>query len=160
MNEIKIRKNLTLCKLYVRDESGGCEIVWYNQGYLKNNFKPNERYKFYGKVKAGYGKYEMQSPVFEPENSNKNTGKIIPIYPLTYSLTQNTIRKIMENALSEVNGKLEETLPNYIINKYHFYDINTAIKQIHFPDNFEKFKLARNRLVFEELLSMQLALLV
>ena len=159
MNEIKIRKNLTLCKLYVRDESGGCEIVWYNQGYLKNNFKPNERYKFYGKVKAGYGKYEMQSPVFELENSNKNTGKIIPIYPLTYSLTQNTLRKIMENALNEVNGKLEETLPNYIINKYHFYDINTAIKQIHFPDNFEKFKLARNRLVFEELLSMQLALL-
>ena len=132
MNEIKIRKNLTLCKLYVRDESGGCEIVWYNQGYLKNNFKPSERYKFYGKVKAGYGKYEMQSPVFEPENSNKNTGKIIPIYPLTYSLTQNTLRKIMENALNEVNGKLEETLPNYIINKYHFYDINTAIKQIHF----------------------------
>ena len=159
MNEIKIRKNLTLCKLYVRDESGGCEIVWYNQGYLKNNFKPSERYKFYGKVKAGYGKYEMQSPVFETENSNKNTGKIIPIYPLTYSLTQNTLRKIMENALNEVNGKLEETLPNYIINKYHFYDINTAIKQIHFPDNFEKFKLARNRLVFEELLSMQLALL-
>ena len=159
MNEIKIRKNLTLCKLYVRDESGGCEIVWYNQGYLKNNFKPSERYKFYGKVKAGYGKYEMQSPVFEPESSNKNTGKIIPIYPLTYSLTQNTLRKIMENALNEVNGKLEETLPNYIINKYHFYDINTAIKQIHFPDNFEKFKLARNRLVFEELLSMQLALL-
>ena len=159
MNEIKIRKNLTLCKLYVRDESGGCEIVWYNQGYLKNNFKPNERYKFYGKVKAGYGKYEMQSPVFETESSNKNTGKIIPIYPLTYSLTQNTLRKIMENALNEVNGKLEETLPNYIINKYHFYDINTAIKQIHFPDNFEKFKLARNRLVFEELLSMQLALL-
>ena len=159
MNEIKIRKNLTLCKLYVRDESGGCEIVWYNQGYLKNNFKPSERYKFYGKVKAGYGKYEMQSPVFEPENSNKNTGKIIPIYPLTYSLTQNTLRKIMENALNEVNGKLEETLPNYIINKYHFYGINTAIKQIHFPDNFEKFKLARNRLVFEELLSMQLALL-
>ena len=159
MNEIKIRKNLTLCKLYVRDESGGCEIIWYNQGYLKNNFKPSERYKFYGKVKAGYGKYEMQSPVFEPENSNKNTGKMIPIYPLTYSLTQNTLRKIMENALNEVNGKLEETLPNYIINKYHFYDINTAIKQIHFPDNFEKFKLARNRLVFEELLSMQLALL-
>ena len=159
MNEIKIRKNLTLCKLYVRDESGGCEIIWYNQGYLKNNFKPSERYKFYGKVKAGYGKYEMQSPVFEPENSNKNTGKIIPIYPLTYSLKQNTLRKIMENALNEVNGKLEETLPNYIINKYHFYDINTAIKQIHFPDNFEKFKLARNRLVFEELLSMQLALL-
>jgi ATP-dependent DNA helicase RecG len=159
MNEIKIRKNLTLCKLYVRDESGGCEIVWYNQSYLKNNFKPNERYKFYGKVKASYGKYEMQSPVYELAESNKNTGKIIPIYPLTYKLSQNTIRKIIEAGLVEVNGKLEETLPKYLIDKYHFYDINTAIKQIHFPDNFENFKRARIRLAFEELLAMQLALL-
>ena len=122
-------------------------------------FLSQMRYKFDGRVKAGFGKYEMQSPVYESENSNKNTGKIIPIYPLTYNLTQNTIRKIIENALLEVNGKLEETLPKYLIDKYHFYDINTAIKQIHFPDNFENFKLARNRLVFEELLSMQLALL-
>ena len=159
LNEIKIRKNLTLCKLYVRDESGGCEIVWYNQSYLKNTFKPNERYKFYGKVKAGYGKYEMQSPVYELAENNRNTGKIIPIYPLTYSITQNTIRKIIENALTEVDGKIEETMPKYLIDKYHFYDINTAIKQIHFPDDFETFKLARNRLVFEELFSMQLALL-
>ena len=159
LNEIKIRKNLTLCKLYVRDESGGCEIVWYNQSYLKNTFKPNERYKFYGKVKAGYGKYEMQSPVYELAENNRNTGKIIPIYPLTYSITQNTIRKIIENALAEVDGKIEETMPKYLIDKYHFYDINTAIKQIHFPDDFETFKLARNRLVFEELFSMQLALL-
>ncbi len=159
LNEIKIRKNLTLCKLHVRDESGGCEIVWYNQSYLKNFFKPNERYKFYGKVKVGYGKYEMQSPVYELASSNKNTGKIIPIYPLTYSITQNAIRKIIENALQEVDDKLDETMPKYLIEKYHFYDINTAIKQIHFPDNFETFKFARNRLVFEELLSMQLALL-
>ena len=35
MIELKIRRNLTLCKLYVRDETGGCELIWYNQGYLK-----------------------------------------------------------------------------------------------------------------------------
>ena len=39
MNEIRIRKNLTLCKLIVRDESGSCEITWYNQSYLKSVFK-------------------------------------------------------------------------------------------------------------------------
>lgn len=43
--------------------------------------------------------------------------------------------------------------------KYHLCDINTATKQIHFPDDFEHFRMARKRLVFEELLSMQLALL-
>ncbi len=159
MNEIRIRKNLTLCKLIVRDESGSCQITWYNQSYLKNTFKPNERYKFFGKISRSYGKVEMQSPVFEVANQTKNTGKIIPIYPLTYSLTQNTIRKIIETGLDEVEGKLEETLPDYILDKYKFYDFNTAIRQIHFPDNFESFNKARKRLVFEELFSMQLALL-
>lgn len=159
MNEVRIRGNLTLCKLIVRDESGTCQITWYNQPYLKNVFQQNQRYKFYGKVKNLAGKIEMQSPVYEPEESSKNTGKIIPIYPLTYSLSQNTIRKIIENGISEVAGKLPETMPDYFIKQYGLYDINTAISQIHFPTDFEHFKLARKRLVFEELLSMQLALL-
>ena len=101
----------------------------------------------------------MKSPVYEPENSTKNTGKIIPIYPLTYKLSQNAIRKVIENGLNEISGKLEETLPKYILEKYGLYDYNTAIKQIHFPDNFANFNLAKKRLVFEELFSMQLALL-
>ena len=154
MNEVKIRKNLTLCKLIVRDETGTCQITWYNQSYLKNTFKQNERYNFYGKVSNKYGKIDMQSPVYEPENTNKNTGKIIPIYPLTYNLSQNTIRKIIENGLSEVEGKIHETLPKYMLDKYKLYDVNTAIKQIHFPDNFECFNLARKRLVFLFLLLM------
>ena len=159
MNEIKIRGNLKLCKLTVRDETGTCQLTWYNQSYLKNAFKPNERYKFFGKVSRKYGTPEIQSPVYESESTNKNTGKIIPIYPLTYSLTQNTIRKIIENGLNEIEGKLDETLPKYLLDKYSLYDYNTAIRQIHFPDNFANFNLAKKRLVFEELFSMQLALL-
>ena len=159
LTEIKIRKNLTLCKLSVRDETGLCQITWYNQGYLKNSFNTHDRYKFYGRVTCRAGKIEMQSPVFDLENTDKNTGKIIPIYPLTYSLSQNTIRKIIEEGLKEVEGNLEETLPDYLLQKYNLYDINTAIKEIHFPDDFSKFNEARKRLVFEELLSMQLALL-
>ena len=159
MNEIRIRKNLTICKLFVRDETGGVEIDWYNQGYLKNNFTVNKRYCFYGKVSIKAGRITMQSPVYDLDGTNKNTGKIIPIYPLTYKLSQNTIRKIMENGIEEVYGKLDETLPNYILDTYKLDDINTAIKQIHFPDSFEEFNKARRRLVFEELFSMQLALL-
>lgn len=143
----------------VRDESGMAQMTWYNQPYLKNHFKQNQRYKFYGRVKNNYGKIEMQSPVFEIEETNKNTGKIIPIYPLTFQLSQNTIRKIIESGLAEVEGKLPETMPAYFLKQYQLYDINTAIKQIHFPEDFEHFKKARKRLVFEELLSMQLALL-
>lgn len=159
INELRIRKNLMLCKLIVRDETGSCQITWYNQPYLKNVFKPNVRYKFFGRVSRTAGKIEMQSPVYEQEDSNKSTGKIIPIYPLTYSLTQNTIRKIIETGLQEVIGKLDEVLPEYMLKKYGLYDYNTAIKQIHFPDDFESFNKARKTLAFEELFSMQLALL-
>ena len=86
-------------------------------------------------------------------------GKIIPIYPLTYDLSQNVLRKIIENGLNEINNKLEETLPEYLINEYNLYGVNNAINSIHFPKDFKDFENARKRLVFEELLSLQLALL-
>ena len=159
MSEIKIRRNFTMYKLIVRDDTGTCQITWYNQTYLKNMFKVGEKYKFFGKVNKKFNKIDMISPVFDSENSSKNTGKIIPIYPTTYNLPQNTLRKIIENGLAEIDEKLEDTLPEYLLNKYKLCDLNTAIKQIHFPDNFENFNTARKRLVFEELLSMQLALL-
>ena len=159
MSEIRIRRNFTMYKLIVRDDTGTCQITWYNQSYLKNMFKVGEKYKFFGKVNKKFNKTDMISPVFDGDGISKNTGKIIPIYTTTYNLPQNTLRKIIENGLSEIDEKLEETLPEYLLTKYKLCDLNTAIKQIHFPDSFEKFNIARKRLVFEELLSMQLALL-
>lgn len=159
MSEVRIRRNFTMYKLIVRDETGTCQITWYNQAYLKNMFKVGEKYKFFGKVNKKFKTTDMISPVFDSEGSSKNTGKIIPIYPTTYNLPQNTLRKIIENGLTEIDEKLEDTLPEYLLEKYRLCDLNTAIKQIHFPESFEKFNIARKRLVFEELLSMQLALL-
>lgn len=158
MSEIRIGKNRSILKLIVRDETAPCVITWFNQNYLKGKFKVGEKYKFFGKAQVKYGKVEMVNPVFDAENSTKNTGKIIPIYPLTYNLSQNGIRSAIENGLKIVDGKLEETMPDYLLNEYHLEELNKAIKQIHFPDNFEEYDRARKRLVFEELLSMQLAL--
>ena len=101
----------------------------------------------------------MNSPVFEEENKNKNTGRIIPLYPLTYNLSQNVIRQIIENGLKEINNSLEETLPQYLLREYNLDNINKAINDIHFPKDFGEYSKARKRLVFEELLIMQLALL-
>ena len=101
----------------------------------------------------------MNSPVFEEENKNKNTGKIIPLYPLTYNLSQNVMRQIIENGLKEIDNGLEETLPKYLLKENNLTDINKAINDIHFPKDFGEYNKARKRLVFEELLIMQLALL-
>lgn len=157
--ESRIRKGLTLYRTKIADDTGFMEIVWYNQSYLKNQIKQGQVYNFFGKVSLKYNKKEMNSPVFDIDTKTKNTGKIVPLYPLTYSLSQNVLRGIIENGIKEIERQLPETLPEYILKNYSLYDINTAIKQIHFPDNFEKYELARKRLAFEELLIMQLALL-
>lgn len=158
MSEVRTQKNRTILKLIVRDETAACIITWFNQSYLKGKFKVGQRYKFYGKAQVKYGKVEMVNPVYDVEENSKNTGKIIPIYPLTYSLKQSAIRNAIENGLKMVNGKLEENMPEYLLKEYHLMERNVAMKQIHFPDNFESYETARKRLVFEELLSMQLAL--
>lgn len=159
VSEVRLKRNMTLLKMNVRDDTGICQITWFNQPYLKSMFRPGEKYRFYGKVTKKGSKPEMNSPVYDKEDSSKNTGKIIPIYPSTFKLPQTTLRRVIENGLEDIDGKIDETLPEYIKNDYKLCDINTAIHQIHFPKSFEDFNIARKRLVFEELLSMQLALL-
>ena len=149
----------TMQRLIVRDETDSATITWFNQPYLKDKFNIGEKYKIFGKVSKRSGKITFNSPTFDVEEQNKNTGRIIPIYPLTFSLSQNNIRKIMEAGIAEVYGKLPETLPDYLLKEYKLENINEATKQIHFPNEFKDFNIARNRLVFEELLSVQLALL-
>ena len=146
-------------RLLVRDETDSCLITWFNQPYLKDKFVVGNKYKFFGKVSRKGGKVTFNSPVFDTEEKSQNTGRIIPIYPLTFNLSQNQLRKIMESGIKEVYGNLKETLPDYLLKEYNLEDINNATKHIHFPDEFKDFNIARNRLVFEELLSVQLALL-
>ena len=157
--EIRLKNRMCMYKLVVQDETAKCTIIWFNQSYLKNKFIIGETYYFFGKANIRMGKFEMSSPAFDDVNTKNNTGRIIPIYSSTYSLSQNTIRKIKENGLEMVDGNLEENMPEYILDNYNLLGINEATKKVHFPESFEEFKEARKRLVFEELLTMQVALL-
>ncbi len=158
ISDVRLRGK-TMQKLVIRDETGVATAVWFNQSYLKNKFEQGKKYTFYGKINNQFGRITINSPVFDEEGKTSNTGKIIPIYPLTFNLSQNTMRRIMENGIKEVEGKLNESLPEYILKEYKLEGINEATKNIHFPQEFKDFNVARNRLAFEELLTMQLALL-
>lgn len=158
MYEIKIRKNMTIYKLTVKDATGICTLTWFNSPFLKKIFITGKIYKFFGKVKRKQNKIEMMTPIFDQEDSNKNTDRIIPIYPSINGLSQNNLRKIIENGLNEVK-EIPETIPKYLLDEYKLMSLSNAVRQIHFPDDFKQYNEARNRLVFEELLIMQLALL-
>lgn len=160
ITETRLSGNRTRQKLLIRDETSMATITWFNHSYLKNKFEEGKKYRFYGKINQSFGRIEIASPVFDEWEKKQNTGRIVPIYPLTFQLSQNALRKIMENAIQEVEGNLPETLPEQIRKTYQLEEINQATKAIHFPTRLEDFQKARKRLVFEELLSTQLALLV
>jgi ATP-dependent DNA helicase RecG len=161
VKESRYKGRLTIQKVDITDGTGIIRGVWFNQSYLKNVLKPGESYVFYGKVKRKGNYIEMQNPVYEKVNGAemKNTCRIIPVYSSTAKLTQTIIRSAVNDALELVEGRLEETLPLYIREKYQLCEINYSVLNIHFPSNSQAFYASRYRLVFEELFFLQLGLL-
>ena len=68
----------------------------------------------------------MASPVFDKEGEQRNTGKIVPIYPTTKGLSETVIRQAVENALNLLGDKIEENLPEYICEKFNLLDEKTG----------------------------------
>ena len=155
----RVRKNMVIIKTVIEDDTGRCTVTWFNQTYIKQRIKRGETYRFFGKINKVINHLEMNSPIFEELGKEKNTGKIMPIYPSTYKLSQTAIRQAVENALLMVKGEEIETLPEYILKSYNLEELQKSLQEIHFPSNVENRLSARKRLVFEELLVMQLALL-
>ena len=155
----RIRKNMTVLKVTVEDATGQCMITWFNQTYIKQQIKRGETYRFFGKIEKNFTQTEMRSPVYDEIGKNKNTGKIMPVYPATYKLSQTAIRQAIENSLKMVESKLEDTLPEYLLSEYNLQGLEESLQKIHFPTSEGERLQARKRLVFEELLSLQLALL-
>ncbi|MBR1803185.1 MAG: ATP-dependent DNA helicase RecG [Clostridia bacterium] len=155
----RIRKNMTILKTIVEDDTGRCTVTWFNQVYIKQNIKRGETYHFFGKFSNNFGRIEVNTPVFDKVGQEKNTGKMMPVYSSTYQLSQTAIRQAVENALKTVKGDLPETIPEYLLQEYQLMDRMMALSQIHFPHSKEEQLRARKRLVFEEFFLLQLALL-
>ena len=58
----RIRKNMTIVKATVEDETGKCTLTWFNQTYIKKQLKRGESYCFFGKISKEYNRVEMRSP--------------------------------------------------------------------------------------------------
>ena len=153
-----ISNNRKIYSVLVRDGSDIATMSWFNNKYVKNAFKPGEKYNFYGKVSRKFGKVQMTAPTYEPALRNLHTGRVVPVYPLTENLPQKTIRQIAKSCVDLTKGIIKEYLPSYIREKYTLPEINRAISSIHFPETLEDYESARRRFAFEELLFMQLGL--
>ena len=157
VRDVRVRKNMLISTMVVCDQTGALNVVWYNNRYVKGQFMTGDEYILYGKITKNRGKKEIINPVYEKKGKERFTGKIVPLYPLTEGLTQKILQSSMELAIKEA-GRLEEYIPADIREKYNIAELNYAMKNVHFPEDFESYNIARERFVFEELLVLQLAL--
>lgn len=153
----RIRRGLSLQKLKVGDGTGVLEITWFNQDWIAKSYDISEDYYFFGEVKVKNHRVEMTNPVYEKCDSAKLINKIVPIYPLTANLTQKIVQTTVAECVKAI-PEIEESIPDYIREKYTLCGIDYAVENIHFPQCEEKHAYARRRLAFEELFYLQLAM--
>jgi ATP-dependent DNA helicase RecG len=159
--ESRPRKGLLVSRVSIKDDTGLIYATWFNQPYLKNNIKTGDRFIFYGTI-TRKRTFEVLNPVYEKADEEKgpvNTCRIVPVYPATGKLTQNAIRSVIRNAIEVAGNEIIDVLPQWILEKYNLEGFKYSINNIHYPESDKAFLKARERLVFEELLLLQLALL-
>ena len=153
------RRNLTIVKVPVRDNSGHALLVWFNQDYVINKLSLGDIVMVNGKISIFRNQVQIMNPVLEKEEREK-IGRIIPKYPLKGKLTNNEMIKIISNAITAYIDNVPERLPEDMRKELSLLPIKEAIINIHFPKNRNYYLEARRRLVFEELLTLQLGLLL
>lgn len=169
------RNNLTILTIMVSDGTGVVSAGWF---YGKTNKYLLDRYK--DKFKPGLGiilsgtvKYDNYKNIFvidkpqeqilscdfeEDSSDSLHVGRIVPVYSLTESLNVKSLRSAIHNALELYSDKITDFIPDFISKELKFISKQSAIKQIHFPDDQNTLSEARRRLVFEELFLVQLRL--
>lgn len=152
----RIKGGMLLCKTVLADDTGWINAVFFNNKYIKDTLVQDEEYLFYGKITVDkFGGKTISSPRVEKCLEKQ---RIRPVYKASASLNSKTIERLTETALREIKGNLPEILPEYLIKKYRLMGFEDAIRTVHFPESEEKLALAKRRLVFEELLLLQLGI--
>ncbi len=153
-------RTITIVGVRIADGTGSIECVWFNQPYVKNQLIVGKEYTFTGKVIQKFGRIQMESPDYELVNADSlNTGRIVPVYTVPKKMSQKVIRGCIKDAMDTVDGSLDEYMPESIIREHNLCSREFAVRNIHFPENDKAFFKARRRLVFDELLFLQMHLL-
>lgn len=154
VKESMIRKGLTLYKCNFSDGETVIRVTIFNNKYLAKALRTFDDYILYGKVEKTFTSASMSSPQIE----RADKAEVHPVYPTTEKLSVKAISNSVRNALVLV-GKIPETLSDDILKKYDLVSLDFATRQIHFPSDEKNIEPARHRLIFDELLTLQLGLL-
>ena len=175
------RPGFRLFSALVQDESGQIQAVWPNQVFLKDVIKSQQRIVLFGKVEIwGSRGLQITDPEFEivkepgrepgtgsgePEEVQLHTGRIVPVYERTGSVTTNMQRRFVWQALSQLPDSEFDPVPDDVLKRESWPSRKAALWAAHFPppetnvDQLNAFMTpAQRRLVFEDFFVFQTGL--
>lgn len=155
--EARIKKGLSIYKAIFTDDQTDLTIVIYNSEFSFRQLEVGKEYILYGKITGNLIRHEITNPLVLPIDF---PDKIQPVYSLTEGLSQNLLRQAIHNALLAFNNEIYEPMPKKIMQKYELCSLNYAMENIHFPKDFHSCEIAKKRLVFDELLILQLGMYI
>ena len=155
--EARIKKGLSIYKAIFTDNQTDLTIVIYNSEFSFRQLEVGKEYILYGKITGNLIRHEITNPLVLPIDF---PDKIQPVYSLTEGLSQNLLRQAIHNALLAFNNEIYEPMPKKIMQKYELCSLNYAMENIHFPKDFHSCEIAKKRLVFDELLILQIGMYI
>ncbi len=147
-------------KCILNDGTGQIVLVWFNQPWIAKKLRETTgEIIAYGLVKDGGHACEIHSPeweVIDPDEEADGFTRIVPVYGLTESLMQRSVRRVVSQAINSYADLLEETLPVSIRKAQGLPGVGWAVRRMHQPESPEDIAQARHRIAFDEFLAIQL----
>lgn len=155
VNTIRISGGRTMARLSISDDTGYLNLVFFNNKYISSMLRYGETYLFMGKVAYDKYGYQMVSPEFCKVTEGDT---ITPVYHLTAGLNNHMMIRAAKEALSMLPQTIHDPLPGDIRERYDLCDLSYALNNVHFPTDLNAMEKARRRLIFEELLVLNLGM--
>lgn len=148
-------------KIVCEDAASGkrLSLLCFGREFLSRSMYTGTVWYITGTVTRFSGEYQCSSFEVYQDMESAGVGKILPVYPLSGSLTQKAVRKHIQQILSQKFLELEDELPAYLYEKYGLLHTDASIRAIHSPSSMADVAAARHSLAFSELLYMQLEMM-
>jgi ATP-dependent DNA helicase RecG len=159
-NLYRTRARRPIFKAVLTDGTGSVQLTWFNQPHLARAMKPGQQIVVSGRVDEYLGQLCFTSPEWEPLREELlHTNRIVPVYPLTEGIGGKWLRRLMRRTVTYWARLLPDDMPTSVLEAEGLLDLETAVLEAHFPTSGELLTRARQRLAFNELFVLQLALL-
>jgi len=164
-SERRTRRGGSVLTVTVGDDTGVLFCVWFNQKFLLKQFKSGRKVMVSGVIQMHGGRAQMAHPDFEvfetggqddESSPGLNTGRMVPVYGLTSGVGQYWLRGLVHQGLTKMKDLHIDPLPDYLRAAHGFPDRRAALENIHFPPDKQGLEAARDRLVYEELFTIQI----